>query len=46
MFGDGVAVCGSCQQGAEDEDVERALQEFYTGGRLLAHSVVILLYVV
>ena len=46
MFGDGVAVGGACQECAEDENVEGALQEFYTGGWLMAHSAGILLNVV
>ena len=46
VFGDGVAVGGSGQQRAEDEEVERALQQFYTGWRLGAHCVVILRYIV
>ena len=32
VFGDGVAMRGSGKQGAEDEEVERALQQFYDAG--------------
>ena len=46
VFGDGVAVSGTGQQRAEDEEVERALQQLYTGSRLPAHCVVILLFIV
>src|SRR4029077_19644586 len=41
--GDSVAVRGSRKQRAEDEEVERALQQFYTGWRLAMHCVGILL---
>ena len=46
MFGNGMAMSGSWKQGAEDEEVERALQEFYTGRRLSKHCVGILLNIV
>ena len=29
MPGDGVAVCGSSEQGAEDKEIERSLQQLY-----------------
>ena len=46
VFGDGMPVGGSCEQGAEDEEVERALQEFHTRGRFFAaHCVGILLFI-
>ena len=34
VFGDRVAVGGPCEQSAEDEEVERALQQLDTGRRL------------
>jgi len=43
MFGDSVAVGGSCKQRTEDEEVESALQQLYTGLRLSMHCVGILL---
>ena len=39
MFGDGVAMGGSCKQRAEDEEVESALQQLYTRRRLSMHCV-------
>jgi hypothetical protein len=44
VFGDGVAVHGFRKQCAEDEDVERPLQEFHSRWRFVAHSVAILLF--
>jgi hypothetical protein len=35
VFGDSVAVRGSRKQRAEDEEVERALQQLYAGWHLL-----------
>jgi hypothetical protein len=46
MFGDGVAMGGSCKQRAQDEEVERALQQLYTGRQLSMHCVGILLKIV
>jgi hypothetical protein len=46
MFGDCMAVGGFWKQRAQDEDIEGALEEFYTGGRVAAHYVGILLHVV
>jgi len=46
MFSDGVAVGGPCEQRAEDEEIERTLQQFYTGRRLSIHCVGILLNIV
>ena len=46
MFGDGVAMGGPSQQCAEDENVERALQEFHARGRFVAHCIDILLHMV
>lgn len=46
VFGDSVAVRGSRKQRAEDEEVERALQQLYTGWRLAMHCVGILLQIV
>jgi len=43
VLGDSVAVRGSRKQRAEDEEVERALQQLYTGWRLAMHCVGILL---
>jgi hypothetical protein len=38
-------VFGRSQQGAEDQDIESALQEFYARGRSAAHYVGILLFI-
>ena len=43
FIGDSVAVGGSCKQRTEDEEVESALQQLYTGLRLSMHCVGILL---
>src|SRR5260370_33698979 len=45
VFGDGVAVCGSGKQRAEDEEVECSLQELHTRRRFVGHYVVILLLI-
>jgi hypothetical protein len=45
VFGDSVAVGGPCKQCAEDEEVERSLQDFHTRGRFAAHYVATLLYI-
>jgi hypothetical protein len=45
VFGDGVTVGGTRKQRSEDEDVERALQQFYARWRFEAHCVGILLYI-
>jgi len=46
VFSDGVAVGGPCEQRAEDEEIERTLQQFYTGRRFSIHCVGILLKIV
>ena len=46
VLGDGVAVGRSGEQRAQDQEVERALQELHAGRRLAAHCVGILLYIV
>ena len=46
VFGDGVAVTGSGHQGAEDQEVERALEEVHARGRFPIHYVDRLHYIV
>jgi hypothetical protein len=44
VFGDSVAVSRPSKKSAEDEEIERALQQLYTGRRLSMHCVGILLF--
>ena len=43
MFGDGVAMRGTTAQRAQDQQTQRALEQFYSGRRLSAHCVETLL---
>lgn len=45
MLGDSVAVSGSSKQGAEDQQVERSLQQLNAGSYITTHCVDILLCV-
>ena len=45
VFGDRVAVTGACEQGAEDQQVERALQQPDPGRGFTTHCVDILQHI-